>query len=95
MALADYPMSVLRQKLIDLIQIAKASENQAISVPILLSSFIDYIYANDSNPFWTWAKQELLEIAMDENDHDAIYTDILSMITTGETANNTFYYHAD
>lgn len=74
------------QKYIEILKIAKASENEAIKIPAVAM---------------TLAPPEdvlkLLEILNDENDHDAIYTDLLFKAVTGNSkgADNTIYYPTD
>lgn len=75
-----------RRKYIEILELAKASENEAIKIPAIAMGY---------------APQEdiaqLLEILNDENDHDAIYTDLLFKAITGdkEGAKNTLYYQVD
>lgn len=75
-----------RVKYIEMLKVAKAAENQAIQIPGILMALAP---AEDLS--------KLLEIQNDENDHDAIYTDLLFKAVTGnpEGAMNTIYHPTD
>lgn len=75
-----------RQKYIEGLKAAKASENDAIKVGYTLMAYA---------PPEDLAK--LAEILNDENDHDAIYTDLLFKAVTGDPSGalNEFYYPTD
>lgn len=75
-----------KKRYIEILEIAKASENEAIKIPMIAMA---YAPAEDL--------EKLAEILNDENDHDAIYTDLLFKAQTGnpEGAMNTTYYHTD
>lgn len=87
-ALLDVKMSQRqrRQWYIDILKVAKASENEAIKIPMIAMGFAP----PEDLP-------QLAEILNDENDHDAIYTDLLFKAVTGnpEGAMNTIFYPTD
>lgn len=75
-----------RRLYIETLKIAKASENEAIKIPMMAMCLA---------PPEDLA--QLAEILNDENDHDAIYTDLLFKAVTGNPkgAENTELYAVD
>lgn len=75
-----------RHLYIELLKIAKASENDAIKIPMAAM-----VVAPPED------LAQLAEILNDENDHDAIYTDLLFKALTGNPngADNTTLYAVD
>lgn len=69
---------------IETLKIAKASENEAIKIAMLAMGYAPPEFL-----------PQLAEILNDENDHDAIYTDMLFEAVTGEFADNTKFYPTD
>lgn len=74
------------RKYIEILKIAKAAENEAIKIPMVA---MGYAPPEDL--------AQLAEVLNDENDHDAIYTDLLFKAVTGNPngAMNTIYYPTD
>lgn len=74
------------RRYVEILKIAKAAENQAIKIPMIAMAF-----APEEDI------AQLAEVQNDENDHDAIYTDLLFKAVTGnpDGADNTIYYATD
>lgn len=77
-----------RQKFYEALQIAKASENEAIKLAMLLMAYCPVDMAADWMP-------QFAEILNDENDHDALYTDAIYTFFTGKDGNQQVYYPVD
>lgn len=75
-----------KEKYEEALKLAKSSENEAINYALACMLFAP---AEDI--------ARIAEILKDENDHDAIYTDLLFKSVTGDKAGaeNTIYYNAE
>lgn len=69
---------------IEILKIAKASENEAIQIAMVAMAFAPPEFV-----------PQLAEILNDENDHDVIYTDMLFEAVTGKFADNAKFFPVD